>query len=116
MMIGFSNPIWFYQKPVDFRKQIDGLALMISDQLGQNPASGQLFIFRNRQANKIKLLWWDDHGFWLCYKRTEKGCFKFPKDQTGSLELSKDQLLVLISGLDFTHQNYLKKLNPINFF
>jgi transposase len=57
MMIGFLNPIWFYQKPVDFRNQIDGLALIVSDQLRQNPASGQLFIFRNRQANKIKLLW-----------------------------------------------------------
>ena len=116
MMIGFLNPIWFYQKPVDFRKQIDGLTLIISDQLRQNPASGQLFVFRNRQANKIKLLWWDEHGFWLCYKRIEKGHFKFPKDQNGSVELSKDQFLVLIAGLDFMQQNYLKKSKPTQFF
>lgn len=116
MIIGFSTPILFYQKPIDFRNQIDGLALIVSDQLGQNPSSGQLFVFRNRQANKLKLLWWDEHGFWLCYKRIEKGFFKFPKAQEGSLELSKDQFLVLISGLDFKNQAYLKKLNPTNFY
>jgi transposase len=116
MLLGFRQPIWFYQRPVDFRKQIDGLALLVADQLNKDPASGQLFIFRNRYANKLKLLWWDDHGFWLCYKRIEKERFKFPNIEDHTLELSRDQFIILIAGLDFTQQKYLKKLAPTHFY
>jgi len=116
MLMGFNQPIWFYQQPVDFRKQIDGLVLLVADQLNQDPVSGQLFIFRNRQSNKLKLLWWDNNGFWLFYKRIEKGRFKLPKISESSLKLSKDQLSVLLAGLNFMEQSYLEKIDPKNFF
>lgn len=116
MLIGFNQPIWFYQQPVDFRKQIDGLVLLVADQLNLNPASGQLFIFRNRQSNKLKLLWWDTNGFWLFYKRIEKGRFKLPKICDTSIQLTKDQLSVLLAGLSFMEQTYLEKLDPTHFF
>ena len=77
-MLWGNQLYWFYQRPVDFRCQIDGLTLLVAAQLNQDPTSGHLFIFRNRQANKLKLLWWDQNGFWLFYKRLEKGKFKFP--------------------------------------
>lgn len=73
MQVSYKTPIWFYPVAVDFRKQIDGLALLVADQLCLNPSSGELFIFRSRNAKKIKLLWYDDQGFWLCYKRLERG-------------------------------------------
>jgi transposase len=49
---------------------------MVADHLNLNPASGQLFLFRNKTQKKLKILWWDKNGFWLFYKRLEKGKFK----------------------------------------
>ena len=111
-----NQTFWFYQHPVDFRKQIDGLTLIVADKLEQDPTSGQLFIFRNRQANKLKLLWWDKNGFWLFYKRMEKGRFKFPGITDEILELTKDQLSVLLAGLDFTRQDYLAEVTAKYFY
>jgi transposase len=116
MIFSFIPPIWFYLKPVDFRCQIDGLVILISDHLELNPASGQLFIFRNRNANKIKLLWYDRNGFWLCYKRLEKGKFKFPAINNNVIELSRDKLSWLLSGLDFTKCIELSSVTATNFY
>lgn len=116
MQLSFKAPIWLYHEPVDFRKQIDGLVLLIASELTANPTSGELFIFRNRQANKIKLLWYDTNGFWLCYKRLEKGQLKFPKNQVEALTLTRDELSWLLSGLDFTNQAHLPSVNAQKFF
>jgi transposase len=107
MQLTFKTPIWCYPVPVDFRKQIDGLAILVADQLSLDPLSGQLFIFRNRGADKIKLLWYDRNGFWLCYKRLGKGRLKFPKVTGSVMELTHDQLNWLLSGLDFMKQTSL---------
>jgi transposase len=104
MQLSYMMPIWLYPEPVDFRRQIDGLAILIADQLELNPLSGQLFIFHNKQKNKIKLLWHETNGFWLCYKRIEKGKLKFPDKQDKAMKLNRDQLSWLLSGLDFTKQ------------
>lgn len=110
MLFGTSQPIWFYQWPVDFRKQVNGLVILVADKLERDPTSGQLFIFRNRQANKLKFLWWDNNGFWLCYRRIEKGRFKLPPQKDATLSLCKDQLNVLLAGLDFSQKGYF---NPV---
>lgn len=115
-MFNFNQPLWFYPKPVDFRRQIDGLVILIADQLTKNPTSGQLFIFRNRSANKIKLLWYDNNGFWLCYKRLEKGKLKFPSVRDDVMELTRAQLSWLLSGLDFTTLKELSAVNATEFF
>jgi transposase len=109
-------PIWFYPQPIDFRNQIDGLVILIADHLKLNPSSGQLFIFRNRTANKIKILWYDHNGFWLFYKRLERGTLKFPKISDAPLSLTRDQLSWLLSGLDFTKHTMLPSVNAKNFF
>ena len=57
---------------------MDGLVILVADHLQMKPTLGQLFLFRNRTANKIKFPWWDNNGFWLFYKRLEKGRFQFP--------------------------------------
>jgi transposase len=115
MLMTFSAPIWFYPQPVDFRKQLDGLILFVADQLHRNPASGQLFIFRNRSRNKIKMLWWDRNGFWLFYKRLEKGAFQFPQPDAHLLELTRDQLGWLLSGLNCLNHKLLPEIKPTNF-
>lgn len=116
MLISYETPIWLYPKPIDFRKQIDGLVMLIADGLQLNPASGQLFLFRNRGANKIKLLWYDRNGFWLLYKRLEKGKLHFPTINESVMELNRDQLSWLLSGLDYQKQVLLPEIKPKNFF
>jgi len=76
--------------------------LFLSDHLKQDPTSSQLFLFRNRGANRLKLLIWERNGFWLLYKRLEKGRFKFPEASDSHCELTPTELSWLLSGLDFT--------------
>lgn len=116
MLLSFNAPIWFYPNPIDFRKQLDGLVILVADHLNLNPASGQLFLFRNRSANKIKLLWWDRNGFWLFYKRLEKGRFQFPSMSESAIELTRDQLGWLLSGLDCMQHALLPEVRANNFF
>lgn len=116
MLFSFSGTIWLYPQPIDFRKQIDGLVMLLASHLQLTPTSGQLFLFRNRHANKIKLLWWDRNGFWLCYKRLEKGRLKFPKSSDAALSLTAEQLSWLLSGLDFTKQSLLPEVSATNFY
>ena len=111
-----KTKIWFYQNPIDFRKQSDGLVLLVSGHLHCDPVSGQLFVFRNRGADKLKLLYWDDNGFWLLYKRLEKGRFTFPKVIGQAMELTREQLSWLLSGLDFTQQKMLPRVNAKHFY
>lgn len=115
MLLLFNVPIWFYAQPVDFRKQLDGLVHFIADHLQMNPASGQLFIFRNRSSSKIKIICWDRNGFWLFYKRLEKGRFRFPGIQASALKLTQDQFNWLLSGLDCLQHPLLPEVKATNF-
>jgi transposase len=116
MQLSYKTPIWLYPEPVDFRKQIDGLAVLVADKLSLIPTSGELFIFRNRQSNKVKLLWYDGSGFWLCYYRLERGRLIFPKHDDLVMEITRDQLSWLLSGLDMKRQRKLPKTKADYFF
>jgi len=70
-------------KPIDFRKQIDGLVAVCRNHLGQEPTDGTLFIFINRSMTSIKVLCYEDNGFWLGVKRLSRGRFAYwPSDNT----------------------------------
>ena len=116
MQLSYKTPIWLYSEPVDFRKQIDGLVLLIASELALEPTNGELFLFRNRTAAAIKLLWYDGNGFWLCYKRLEKGRLRFPKNQAEVMQITQDQLSWLLSGLDILAHQELPKTNAKKFF
>ena len=85
--------------PVDFRRGFDGLATVVRDGLGRDPLSGDLFIVRNRRGDRLKILFWDRDGFWLWYKRLERGTFRFPRSDTGEIELERSELLCILEGL-----------------
>ena len=68
--------VWLACAPVDLRKAFDGLATMVRDQFHRDPFSGDVFVFFNRRRDRVKLLVWDDNGFWLLYKRLELGTFE----------------------------------------
>jgi len=116
MIFTMSGPIWLHPLPIDFRKQIDGLITLVADQLLLNPASGQLFLFRDKTGKKIKMLWWDRNGFWLFYKRLEKGKMIFPKSDEAALALTRDQLSWLLSGLNCITQKSLPEIDASNFY
>lgn len=90
--------------------------MLVSDHLQLTPTSGQIFLFRNRQANKIKMLWWERNGFWLCYKRLEQGKLKFPRQADAVMSLTNDQLSWLLSGLDFAQHALLPEVLASNFY
>jgi transposase len=98
-----SARYFLYQEPTDMRKSFDGLCGLVSNRLGQNPMSGDLFIFINKPRNRIKMLRWEAGGFVLFYKRLEKGTFELPQTRTCSKGLScllgYAQLAMLITGI-----------------
>ena len=115
-MISFQSPIWLYPRPIDFRKQLDSLIVLIADHLKKDPASGELFLFRHKGCQKIKMVWWDRNGFWLFYRRFEKGRFLFPGVQDEAMELTCDQLSWLLSGLNYLEHRLLPLVSATQFF
>ena len=65
------------------RKGFDGLYGLVRDRLQLEPLSGHVFLFSNAQRNRLKLIFWDGSGLWVCAKRLEKGCFRWPAAETG---------------------------------
>lgn len=88
-------------KPVDFRKGHDGLAALAERELGLDPHSGIIVVFRAKRGDRIKVLLWDGSGLVLCYKRLEQGKFAWPKVQDGMMRLTKAQFEALFEGLDW---------------
>ncbi len=88
-------------KPVDFRKGHDGLAAVAERELGLDPHSGIIVVFRAKRGDRIKVLLWDGSGLVMTYKRLEQGTFAWPKIQDGVMRLSKAQFEALFEGLDW---------------
>lgn len=94
--------IYFSLQPIDMRKAIDGLCVLVAEDLKRNPQGKALYIFYNKSRNKIKGIVWDSNGFMMIYKRLEKGRFKVPKDRyEEAMSLSQEELRWLLGGLDF---------------
>ena len=93
--------IWIAAGITDMRRGFDGLAALVQTQLQADPFSGQLFVFRGRRGDRIKVLWWDGDGLCLFAKRLEDGDFRWPKVQDGVMRLTSAQLGALLEGLDW---------------
>lgn len=95
--------IYLYRAPIDFRKQVNGLALLIEQELGRSPFTGALFAFTNRHRNKIKCLMWEDNGFVLYYKALAEEKFKWPSvSDAALLPLTGEQINWLLEGYDIS--------------
>ena len=94
--------IYVAAAPVDMRKSFDGLAATTRGVLGADPLSGALFVYRNRAATLVKILWWDRAGWCLFAKRLERGTFRWPAAgaAAASLLLEAAELAWLLDGLD----------------
>jgi len=95
-----SVRIWLATQATDLRKSFDSLAELVRQQLGGDPLSGQLFVFRNKRADRVKLLYWDEDGFVIIYKRLEAGTFRFPEAEAAGVEIRAADLQMLLDGID----------------
>jgi transposase len=87
-------------QPVDLRKSFNGLSGFVQEVLQHNPLSGCLFVFTNRHRTRIKTLFWDGSGLWVCAKRLERGRFGWPAGEGAQVQLRGDQWHALVNGLE----------------
>src|SRR5579863_10151683 len=102
-MIGLSagTRMWIVAGITDMRRGFIGLAGMVQTALEENPFSGQVFVFRGRRGDLIKVLWFDGDGLCLFAKRLERGRFIWPRAESGTVSLSRAQLSMLLEGIDW---------------
>ena len=93
--------VWLAAGITDMRKGFDGLAALVQQALTEDPFSGQVFVFRGRRGDLVKLLWWDGDGLCLFAKRLERGKFIWPRATSGTVHLTAAQLSMLLEGIDW---------------
>jgi len=94
--------IWVASKPVDFRRGMNGLAALVAESLASNPYSGDVFIFRSKRSDRLKLIFWDGSGMVLVSKVLEDRRFTWPTIRDGAVHLNPSEMALLLDGLDWT--------------
>jgi transposase len=107
LSLSLPGRVFLCTLPTDMRKSFDTLAALVQSHLGQDALSGDLFVFRSRRGDRIKLLWWDEDGYAIWYKRLEEGSFVLPtadgkRAAVGDhgLVLRPAELTMLLDGVD----------------
>jgi transposase len=119
-MLSLSLPgrVFLCTLPTDMRKSFDTLACLVQEHLGQDPLSGDLFVFRSRRGDRLKLLYWDEDGYALWYKRLEAGHFAWPgaegRPPVGAhgLVLRPAELAMLLDGIDLSNARRQRRYQP----
>jgi transposase len=96
-----GTQVWLAAGQTDLRKGFDGLAALVQVQLSEDPFSGQLYVFRGRRGDRLKILWWSGDGLCLFAKRLERGKFVWPQATSGTVSLTAAQLSMLMEGIDW---------------
>jgi transposase len=99
---GPATRIYLAAGATDMRKGFEGLYGLARDRLSCDPLSGHIFLFTNARHNRLKLLFWDGSGLWVCAKRLEKGRFRWPEAEGSQLKvvLNHEELALLVGGID----------------
>jgi transposase len=100
--IGPATRIYLAVGATDMRKGFNGLHGLVCDRLQLEPRSGHLFLFCNQSRNRLKILFWDGNGLWVCAKRLERGRFSWPQEETQGerVRLTHEELTLLLGGID----------------
>lgn len=112
-MIGFSEVknLYVVTGVTDLRKGIDGYAAIVQAQLGREPTDHSMYLFCNRDHTKLKCLYYDGTGFWLLYKRLNKGHFKWKSSgDQASVTITEQQLRWLLDGLKMDQKSAFKNI------
>jgi len=101
-----QTKVFLARQVTDMRKSFRGLLALTEAALRQDPVSGHLFVFVNRRRDLLKILHWDGSGFWIWYRRLERGTFQLPPTEAGEeqvdIELTPAQLSLILEGIDLT--------------
>jgi transposase len=102
-MFGDFKDVRIYLKTgkTDFRKSVNGLSVMVQEEMRRDAMGGDLYIFCNRGRNRLKILYYEWNGFCLWYKRLEEDKFRWPKSAEEVMEITREELSWLLRGLDF---------------
>src|SRR3989339_1110490 len=115
MLFGLSGTCRFflYAQPADMRKGFDGLSGLVINKLGQDPLSGDIFIFINRTRTLVKILVWDQTGFAIWHKRLEQGTFEMPKIEKheNSIEITRQKLMLILQGISLKNIHSRKRFS-----
>lgn len=115
--LGPATRIYLAAGATDMRKGFEGLYGLARERLRCEPLSGHLFVFANGQRNRLKVLYWDGSGLWVCAKRLEKGRFRWPEAAGGEVKvvLSHEDLALLLGGIDLARtkrRRWYRKVTP----
>ena len=103
-MIGFGGAtrVYLATGATDMRKGFEGLYALSRDRIGEDPLSGHVFVFCNGPRTRVKVLYWDGSGLWVCAKRLEKGRFSWPEEAEGCarVKLAREDLVLLLGGIE----------------
>jgi transposase len=111
MFFPLHTRIYLAAGSTDMRKAINGLSILVEDQMELDPFSGHLFVFCNRRRNMVKILYWDRNGFCLWHKRLEKHFFSWPDSAEQVLQIDPRQLSWFLDGLDIRQYSAHEKLS-----
>ena len=100
LSISPATRVFVAVNPVDMRKGFNGLYGHVQEILQQDPLSGHLFVFSNRTHNRVRILFWDGSGLWVCAKRLEKGTFRWPEGDREAVCLRPEDLQMLLHGVE----------------
>jgi transposase len=102
--LGSATRIYLAAGATDMRKGYEGLYGLVRDRLSCDPLSGHIFLFSNAQRNRLKLLFYDGSGLWVCAKRLDKGRFRWPAIGSEQVKavLSPEELVLLVGGIDLS--------------
>ncbi len=95
-----GREIFLVSGVTDMRKSFRGLPAIVKNVVGRDPLSGQIFVFCNRRRNRLKMLHFDGSGYWVMAKRLEEGTFAWPEASDASLEMTTQELAMLLGGID----------------
>jgi transposase len=112
--LGPATKVYLAAGSTDLRKGFEGLYGLVRDSLGLEPLSGHLVLFCNRERTRLKVLFWDGSGLWVCAKRLEKGRFSWPSEEQPSacVVLSHEEFWLLVGGIDLSQtrrKNWYRK-------
>jgi len=116
---GPATRIYLAAGATDMRKGFEGLYGLVREKLLLDPLSGHVFLFSNAQRNRLKLLFWDGSGLWVCAKRLEKGRFRWPPATGGQARvvLSHEELALLLGGIDLAgsqRRAWYRRIVPVD--
>ena len=109
LTLGLTGRIWVCTIPQDGRKSFDGLQAVVTTHLGKDPLSGDLYVFRNKRGDRLKILAWQGDGFALYVRRLEKGTFRFPAAAAVEVAITATELAMILGGIELSSARRLPR-------